>query len=138
LVTIQHGVYIFCKIRVNCGHIFCSHTPTWTQFWNCDHQWKQSNKCGQDWKHFYFVTLPSHRISMGEMLPKLYTKCCMVHFCTQNTVATKVYTFPLPGYNFGDIPKLWTQFLAQFTWLATKASHPYVCTSISFQWFLLN
>jgi len=72
---------------------------------------------------------------------KCYQSCTQnaewVHFCTQNTVATIVYTFPLAGYNCGDSPKPWTQFHTQCMQLATKAHHPYVRASIAFQRFLL-
>jgi len=108
-------------------------------FGNCDSQWKQSNKCGQEWKHFYFVKCISHRISTEKIASKIVHKMLRGYIlCTQNTVATKVYTFPLHGYIFGDIPKPCTQFHAELMWLYTKACHPYVCTSISCQWILLG
>jgi len=68
------------------------------------------------WTYLYYVTWLMCRMSRVKIATKEYTQNAkQVHYCcTQNTVATKVNTFPLPDYIF-DICKPWTKFLAKFT-----------------------
>jgi len=67
----------------------------------------------------------SHRIAMQKnCLLNCTQNLPWVHYCTQFTVATKVYTFPLAGYNFDYSCKPWTHFIAVSAWVYTNACHP--------------
>jgi len=80
------------------------------------------------------------RISKEKMLQKMYTKFIVnSSFIVNKILWLQKYTFPLPGYIFGDTHKpSWRQFLAECTWLYTNACCPNICASITFQWIMLN
>jgi len=96
--------------RVNCGHIFWSHSPIQTQFGNCDHQQTQSQNV--DTKRHIYTLRHIHHIEFlwRKLSSKMSTKCLVgtllyTKYCCYKSVhffhglATFLVTFA----NYGQI-----------------------------------